>query len=226
MNKMNSAAERRPFLTVQTMSLIGLMTALTCVLGPLAIPLPFSPVPISFTNLAVYLAVYVLGMKAGAVSYLVYLLLGMAGLPVFSGFTGGFGKLAGPTGGYLIGFIFMAVISGFFIDHFPGKKLFHAAGMVLGTGVCYLFGTSWLSHQLEFPLQPVWPPVSSPTFPETRQKFCSPLSSAPGCAGKSSACLCEADKNRRNRPLWRQQTANRTESTANRPAGFYFDYLV
>ena len=110
MNKMNSAAERRPFLTVQTMSLIGLMTALTCVLGPLAIPLPFSPVPISFTNLAVYLAVYVLGMKAGAVSYLVYLLLGMAGLPVFSGFTGGFGKLAGPTGGYLIGFIFMAVI--------------------------------------------------------------------------------------------------------------------
>ena len=130
------------------MSLIGLMTALTCVLGPLAIPLPFSPVPISFTNLAVYLAVYVLGMKAGAVSYLVYLLLGMAGLPVFSGFTGGFGKLAGPTGGYLIGFIFMAVISGFFIDHFPGKKLFHAAGMVLGTGVCYLFGTSWLSHQL------------------------------------------------------------------------------
>lgn len=148
MNKMNSAAECRPFLTVQTMSLIGLMTALTCVLGPLAIPLPFSPVPISFTNLAVYLAVYVLGMKAGAVSYLVYLLLGMAGLPVFSGFTGGFGKLAGPTGGYLIGFIFMAVISGFFIDHFPGKKLFHAAGMVLGTGVCYLFGTSWLSHQL------------------------------------------------------------------------------
>ena len=148
MNKMNSAAERRPFLTVQTMSLIGLMTALTRVLGPLAIPLPFSPVPISFTNLAVYLAVYVLGMKAGAVSYLVYLLLGMAGLPVFSGFTGGFGKLAGPTGGYLIGFIFMAVISGFFIDHFPGKKLFHAAGMVLGTGVCYLFGTSWLSHQL------------------------------------------------------------------------------
>ena len=142
MNKMNSAAERRPFLTVQTMSLIGLMTALTCVLGPLAIPLPFSPVPISFTNLAVYLAVYVLGMKAGAVSYLVYLLLGMAGLPVFSGFTGGFGKLAGPTGGYLIGFIFMAVISGFFIDHFPGKKLFHAAGMVLGTGVCYLFGTT------------------------------------------------------------------------------------
>ena len=105
MNKMNSAAERRPFLTVQTMSLIGLMTALTCVLGPLAIPLPFSPVPISFTNLAVYLAVYVLGMKAGAVSYLVYLLLEWPDSLFFPALQDGFGKLAGPTGGYLIGFI-------------------------------------------------------------------------------------------------------------------------
>ena len=148
MNKMHSAAEGKPFFTARTMSLIGLMTALTCVLGPLAIPLPFSPVPISLTNLAVYLAVYVLGMKAGTVSYLVYLLLGMAGLPVFSGFTGGIGKLAGPTGGYLIGFIFMAVIAGFAIEYFPGKKLVHAAGLILGTGVCYLFGTVWLAHQL------------------------------------------------------------------------------
>ena len=148
MNNTNSAAGRKPAFSAKNMSLIGLMTALTCVLGPLAIPLPFSPVPISFTNLAVYLAVYVLGMKFGTVSYLVYLLLGMAGLPVFSGFTGGIGKLAGPTGGYLIGFIFMAVIAGFFIDRFPGKKLMHAAGMVLGTGVCYLFGTGWLARQL------------------------------------------------------------------------------
>lgn len=149
MDKMNSvSASRRTFFTTKNMSLIGLMTALTCVLGPLAIPLPFSPVPISFTNLAVYLAVYVLGMKAGTVSYLVYLLLGMAGLPVFSGFTGGLGKLAGPTGGYLIGFIFMAMISGFAIDRFPGKKLIHAVGLVLGTGVCYLFGTIWLAQQL------------------------------------------------------------------------------
>ena len=58
MNKMNSAAERRPFLTVQTMSLIGLMTALTCVLGPLAIPLPFSPVPISRIWLSTWLSMF------------------------------------------------------------------------------------------------------------------------------------------------------------------------
>ena len=65
------------------MALIGVMTAVTCILGPLSIPLPFSPVPISFTNLAIYLAAYVLGMKACTVSYLIYMLLGMVGLPVF-----------------------------------------------------------------------------------------------------------------------------------------------
>ena len=57
------------------MALIGVMTAVTCILGPFAIPIPISPVPISFTNLAVYLTVYVLGMKAGTISYLIYLLL-------------------------------------------------------------------------------------------------------------------------------------------------------
>lgn len=124
------------------------MTAVTCILGPLVIPLPISPVPISFTNLAVYLAVYVLGTKAGTISYLVYLLLGFAGLPVFSGFTGGIVKLAGPTGGYLVGFIFMALIAGWAIDRFPGKYALQAAGMVLGTAVCYVFGTVWLAGQL------------------------------------------------------------------------------
>ena len=100
------------------MTIIALMTAVTCILGPLAIPLPFSPVPISFTNLAIYFSIFVLGTYSATVSYLVYLLIGMVGLPVFSGFAGGFGKMAGPTGGYLVGFIFMALIAGFFVDRF------------------------------------------------------------------------------------------------------------
>lgn len=130
------------------MALIGVMTAVTCVLGPLSIPLPFSPVPISFTNLAIYLSIYVLGMKAGTISYLVYLLLGLVGLPVFSGFSGGVAKLAGPTGGYLIGFIFIAIVSGWVIDRFPGKLVLHALGLAVGTAVCYAFGTVWLAKQL------------------------------------------------------------------------------
>ena len=123
------------FLTTKQMTLIALMTALTCILGPLSIPLPFSPVPISFTNLVLYFSVFVLGTKFSTISYIVYLLIGLVGLPVFSGFSGGPAKVAGPTGGYLV-------------EHFKGKLSFAVLGMVLGTSVCYLFGTIWLSMQL------------------------------------------------------------------------------
>lgn len=129
------------------LALIGVMTALICIMGPLSVPLPFSPVPISLTNLAVYIAIYALGMKKGSISYLIYLLVGLTGIPVFSAFTGGPGKLLGPTGGYLIGFAFMAVISGFFIDKWQDKIYLSILGMVLGTAVCYLFGTLWLAYQ-------------------------------------------------------------------------------
>ena len=138
----------KSFFTTKRMALIGVMTAVTCVLGPFSIPLPISPVPISFTNLAINLSVYVLGMKAGTISYLVYLLLGFAGLPVFSGFSGGVAKLAGPTGGYRVGFIFMAIVGGWFIDRFPGKYALHAIGLAIGTAICYVFGTVWLAKQL------------------------------------------------------------------------------
>ena len=148
MEKTASSSVKKRALSTSQMALIGVMTAVTCILGPFAIPIPISPVPISFTNLAVYLTVYVLGMKAGTISYLIYLLLGFAGLPVFSGFTGGVAKLAGPTGGYLVGFIFMAVIAGWFIDHFQGNRIAHVAGMAAGTAVCYVFGTVWLAGQL------------------------------------------------------------------------------
>lgn len=134
-------------ITVSEMALIAVMAAVTCIMGPLSIPIPFSLVPISLTNLAVYLAIYVLGCRRGTLSYLVYLLLGLVGMPVFSGFTGGVGKLFGPTGGYLLGFIFMALICGWAIDHFSCKLVPSFAGMLLGTVVCYAFGTAWLSYQ-------------------------------------------------------------------------------
>ena len=103
------------------MVLIALMTAVTCVLGPLSIPLPFSPVPISLTNFAIFLAIFILGMKNGTISFIIYLLLGAVGVPVFSSFRRGLQVLAGPTGGYLIGFIFLALIMGFALDHFDRK---------------------------------------------------------------------------------------------------------
>ncbi len=130
------------------LTMIGLMTAVTCVLGPFSIPIPVSPVPISLTNFAVFLSIYVLGFKAGTTSCILYLLLGTAGLPVFSSFSGGLGKLAGPTGGYLIGFVFLALIQGFLMGRFPGKRSAAVTGMALGMAVCYLFGTLWLAAQM------------------------------------------------------------------------------
>ena len=130
------------------MVLIALMTAVTCVLGPLSIPLPFSPVPISLTNFAIFLAIFVLGMKNGTISFIIYLLLGAVGVPVFSSFRGGFQVLAGPTGGYLIGFIFLALIMGFALDHFDRKLVPTIIGMIIGMAVCYTFGTVWLAKLL------------------------------------------------------------------------------
>lgn len=135
-------------LEIRQMTLIGLMTALICVVGPLTIPLPFTPVPISLTNMAIYLTAYALGCRFGTISYVTYLLLGTVGLPVFSAFSGGFSKLAGPTGGYLVGFILTAAICGFFIDRSKGRRSMQAAGMILGTLAAYLFGTVWLCAQL------------------------------------------------------------------------------
>lgn len=131
----------------KTIALIAVMTAVTCVLAPLS--LPIGPVPISLTNLAIYFALYILGMKKGTISYVVYLAIGLVGVPVFSGFTGGPGKLIGPTGGYLIGFIPMAVIAGILIDKYNGKFVQSMIGMVVGTIVCYALGTVWLAYQAQ-----------------------------------------------------------------------------
>ncbi|MBR5047719.1 MAG: biotin transporter BioY [Eubacterium sp.] len=134
------------FLTTRRMVMIALMASVICTLSPLCINLPVSPVPISLATMAVCLASCILGWRSGTFSVVIYLLLGLAGLPVFSNFTGGIAKLAGPTGGYLIGYLFLALISGFFFENTTHPAL-HALGMALGTGTCYGFGTLWLSHQ-------------------------------------------------------------------------------
>ena len=141
----------RSGLTIRQMTTAALVTAVTCVAGPIAIPIPVSPVPLSLTTLILYLSLYLLGMKGALVSCFLYLLLGIIGLPVFSGFSGGLVKAAGPTGGYLIGYLFLVLVSGFFIDRFPKPSWIHAAAMAAGTILCYAFGTLWLACQMKIP---------------------------------------------------------------------------
>lgn len=132
---------------IQDLTLIALMAALTCILGPMSITLPFTPVPISFTNLVIYFAVMVIGMKRGTISYLVYLLIGAVGLPVFSGFSGGLAKLAGPTGGYLVDLSF-GIDQWILCRKILRNIVMAVIGMVLGTAVTYAFGTIWLCAQM------------------------------------------------------------------------------
>lgn len=141
MNSQTTIKSRKAYQMVS----IALMAALLCILGPLSIPIGL--IPIAFTNLAIYISLYVLGGKKGTLSTIIYLLVGLAGLPVFSGFSGGPAKLLGPTGGYLIGYIFMALIAGYFIDHSYNKKSLAILGMIIGTGILYIIGTLWLAYQ-------------------------------------------------------------------------------
>ena len=132
---------------------IGLFTAILCILGPIAIALPFSPVPVSLGTLGVLLACLILGAKNGLFCTVLYLLIGFAGLPVFTGFTGGVGKLLGPTGGYMLGYLFLAVIGGWLAGHWRKYLLLQALGLFIGMLFCYLFGTLWLAYQAHMSLE-------------------------------------------------------------------------
>ena len=100
-------------------------------------------VPFTLQTFGVFCAVGLLGGKRGTLSVLIYVLLGAVGVPVFAGFSSGIGTLFGVTGGYIMGFIFTALIY-WLITAIFGKKLWAIIlGMVLGLLACYAFGTIW-----------------------------------------------------------------------------------
>ena len=148
----NTTAEAKTHLNVKQLTLVGLMTAIICIVGPFALYIPVSPVPISLGTLAIYFVVTVLGLKLGTLSVMVYILLGLTGIPIFTGYVGGPEKLLGPTGGYIIGYIFLTLIHGYCIDQWKGRLLPCIIGSVLGTAVLYLFGSLWLAFQAGYTL--------------------------------------------------------------------------
>lgn len=123
------------------MTMIAVMAALICVAGPLTIPA--GPIPLSLATFAVYLAGSVLGKKRGTIAVALYLIIGIIGVPVFSGFSGGFQKLAGVTGGYLVGYLPCAYLSGEGAEQ-RGKTgwWFHTLMMIIGTVLLYAVGTA------------------------------------------------------------------------------------
>ena len=136
---------------LRNMTATALMTALLCVLGPVMVPI--GPVPISLQVLCVFLCVAVLGMKRGTIAVTLYLLIGFAGLPVFAGFSGGLGAIFRPAGGFLVGFVPLALLSGWAVDRYPHSVPAQFAGTFAGLVVLYAFGTTWLIWVTKLPLE-------------------------------------------------------------------------
>lgn len=128
-------------LSVRETVFVAVMAAVMCVFAPLSIPM--GAVPLSLATLVVYLDGALLGKAKGCAAVIVYIFIGLAGVPVFSGFIGGLAAVTGITGGYIIGYIPCAYITALFAQRFGGRILAMAAGMVLGTAALYIFGTAW-----------------------------------------------------------------------------------
>lgn len=127
---------------LRDITLIALFTALISVCSIISITIP-PAVPFTLQTLAVFLTGGILGMKRSMLSVLIYILIGSAGLPVFSQFKSGFATLLGPTGGYIIGFIATAFIVGLFRDKLGSRLWVGIVSMLLGLIACYVFGTAW-----------------------------------------------------------------------------------
>ena len=129
---------------VRNMVFTALFAALICVAAPFSIQA--GPIPITLATFAIYLTGAIIGGKRGVAAVAVYILIGAVGLPVFSGFRGGFGVLFGATGGYIIGYIPLVLITGIFAE-MNAKKINRAVltviGMILATAALYTFGTIW-----------------------------------------------------------------------------------
>ena len=116
--------------------------------------IPLYPVPLTLQTLFTYLAGAVLGPSLGALSQVIYILLGGIGLPVFAGGKAGFGTLLGPTGGYLFGFIAASFAIGKLSDlHTQPSAHRIAASFILGTAIIYGFGIAQLSQWMNGDIQ-------------------------------------------------------------------------
>lgn len=131
---------------MKKLSLLDLVTCALCaaLMAVCAwIAIPIGEVPITLQTFAIFLALSLLGGRRGIIAVTVYLLLGAVGVPVFAQMTGGLAILAGPTGGYLLGFLGSA-LTYWIVETFAGQyRLARLSAMVLGNLVCYAFGTAW-----------------------------------------------------------------------------------
>ena len=133
---MNSNAK----FTTKDLVYIAIFAALLAICSWISID---TVVPFTLQTFGVFLSCGLLGGRRGTLAILLYLLMAAVGIPVLAGFTGGLGILLGSTGGYIIGFVLIALLM-WGIERFFGDRLWLlGVGMVLGMALCYFFGTVW-----------------------------------------------------------------------------------
>ena len=124
---------------------IAVMSALMVVCSWITVQIPVIGVPFTLQTFAVFFALEFIGGRNGTISFFIFVALGALGVPVFSGFNGGIGHLFGPTGGYLIGFVFSCLIYWAFEKRFGYKNILHYAVLASSLFLCYICGTVWFS---------------------------------------------------------------------------------
>jgi biotin transport system substrate-specific component len=136
------------------MILVSMFAALTAIFAQVTIPLPISPVPITLQVLAVCLTSAILGSRLAFMSMLVYITVGILGMPVFSGGASGLGVVMGPTGGYITGFLLSSYVTGKLVQRKPLPTLSNTLfAMFSGLLVIYATGMLQLSLVTGMPLQ-------------------------------------------------------------------------
>ena len=136
---------------VKKLALAFLMAGVMVILAQVRIPLPWTPVPITGSTFGAIFAGVLLGNVWGGISMLIYVTLGAAGLPVFTGLKGGAAVLFGPTSGYLIGIIATSFLIGYVTDNYAKARKFLpmfnlmliSSALILALGSAYLW--IWLS---------------------------------------------------------------------------------
>ena len=133
------------YMKIKDLVLIAIFTSIICVMSLISIP---TTIPFTLQTLAVFLCMFMLKPVDSLISVLLYILIGAIGIPVFSNFNSGFGTLAGPTGGYIIGFILMTLI--------PFVVKNKIASGIIGLIICYIFGSIWFLMFNQSNITSIW----------------------------------------------------------------------
>ncbi|VYT71656.1 biotin transporter BioY [Clostridium tertium] len=130
---------------INELTKMSICIAIICVAAYISFPLPFSPVMITAQTIAINLVALILTPKQSFIAVLLYILLGAFGLPVFSGGTSGFGKLFGPTGGFILGFLIITPLMSYFKGKTYNFKRYLFVTMIIGMILLYAIGAIFMS---------------------------------------------------------------------------------